>query len=145
MAQVLNVLAPDHFDQAWLSKVVAVGDLKRLKLNNLRKVLNGTVDYLKDVAGMPLTHFPLPDLNAVVDCDPGHLGRLLQLILGVAINCAQQAHYIQAIMEMEEEVQRDVMMATQELTGANTQSIQSLQALEEEPDPAVRRLLMEVD
>merc|ERR1711935_1035523 len=90
LSQVLNVLAPDSFDEAWLSKVVAVGDIKRLKLNNLRKVVNGTVDYLKDVAGMQLTHFPLPDINKVVECDKGHIGRLLQLILGVAINCVQQ-------------------------------------------------------
>ena len=49
----------------------------------------------------------------VVDGDQGHIGRLLQLILGVAINCSEQAEYIQRIMEMEEEVQRVVMMAIQ--------------------------------
>jgi len=88
MAQVLHVLAPDSFDSTWLSKVSTVGDNKRLKLANLRKVLTGTLDYLKDVVGMQLSQFPLPDINKVVECDPAHLGRLLQLILGVAINCS---------------------------------------------------------
>ena len=46
-----------------------------------------------------------------------HIGRLLQLILGVAINCSEQAEYIQRIMEMEEEVQRVVMMAIQVFRG----------------------------
>ena len=63
--QVLNLLAPDQFDTTWLSKVSDVGDNKRLKLNNLRKVLTGTLDYLKDVVGMQLSQFPLPDINKV--------------------------------------------------------------------------------
>ena len=63
--QVLNLLPPDQFDTTWLSKVSDVGDNKRLKLNNLRKVLTGTLDYLKDVVGMQLSQFPLPDINKV--------------------------------------------------------------------------------
>ena len=66
--QVLNLLAPDQFDTTWLSKVSDVGDNKRLKLNNLRKVLTGTLDYLKDVVGMQLSQFPLPDINKVSQC-----------------------------------------------------------------------------
>eukprot|EP00091_Calanus_sinicus_P021898 TRINITY_DN6689_c0_g1_i1.p1 TRINITY_DN6689_c0_g1~~TRINITY_DN6689_c0_g1_i1.p1 ORF type:complete len:194 (-),score=68.62 TRINITY_DN6689_c0_g1_i1:79-660(-) len=143
MAQVLNLLAPDQFDTTWLSKVSDVGDNKRLKLNNLRKVLTGTLDYLKDVVGMQLSQFPLPDINKVVDCDNAHLGRLLQLILGVAINCSKQAEYIQAIMEMEEQVQRVVMMAIQEMHGMPTHSIQSLPILED--DMQVKKLMEEME
>lgn len=143
MAQVLNLLAPDQFDTTWLSKVSDVGDNKRLKLNNLRKVLTGTLDYLKDVVGMQLSQFPLPDINKVVECDNAHLGRLLQLILGVAINCSKQAEYIQAIMEMEEQVQRVVMMAIQEMHGMPTHSIQSLPILED--DMQVKKLMEEME
>jgi len=143
MAQVLNLLAPDQFDSTWLSKVSDVGDNKRLKLNNLRKVLTGTLDYLKDVVGMQLSQFPLPDINKVVECDNAHLGRLLQLILGVAINCSKQAEYIQAIMEMEEQVQRVVMMAIQEMHGMPTHSIQSLPILED--DMQVKKLMEEME
>ena len=49
----------------------------------------------------------------VVEGDKVHIGRLLQLILGVAINCGEQAEYIQKIMEMEEDVQRVLMLAIQ--------------------------------
>ena len=45
--------------------------------------------------------------------DPGHLGRLLQLILGVAINCDSKTDHIQALLTMEQDVQRVVMMAIQ--------------------------------
>lgn len=143
MAQVLHVLAPDSFDSTWLSKVSSVGDNKRLKLANLRKVLTGTLDYLKDVVGMQLSQFPLPDINKVVECDPAHLGRLLQLILGVAINCSKTADHIQAIMEMDSDVQRVVMMAIQEMHGMPTQSVQSLPIIED--DAQVKKLMEEME
>ena len=51
----------------------------------------------------------------MVENDPGHLGRLLQLILGVAINCDSKTDHIQALLTMEQDVQRVVMMAIQVL------------------------------
>lgn len=43
------------------------------------------------------------------------LGRLLQLILGCAVNCANKEEYIGRIMSMEESVQHVVMNAIQEV------------------------------
>lgn len=143
MAQVLHMLAPDSFDTTWLSKVSAVGDNKRLKVANLRKVLTGSLDYLKDVVGMQLSQFPLPDINKVVECDQGHLGRLLQLILGVAINCAGQGDHIQAIMEMDSDVQRVVMIAIQEMQGVPTQAVNSMPIIED--DAQVKKLMEEME
>ena len=47
--------------------------------------------------------------------DEGELGRLLQLILGCAVNCEDKQEYIQRIMSMEESVQVVVMNAIQEV------------------------------
>ena len=47
--------------------------------------------------------------------DPSELGRLLQLILGCAVNCDDKQEYIQRIMSMEESVQHVVMNAIQEV------------------------------
>jgi protein HOOK3 len=47
--------------------------------------------------------------------DHGELGRLLQLILGCAVNCTEKQEYIQRIMSMEESVQHVVMTAIQEV------------------------------
>lgn len=43
------------------------------------------------------------------------LSRLLQLILGCAVNCADKQEYIQRIMSMEVSVQQVVMNAIQEV------------------------------
>ncbi len=48
--------------------------------------------------------------------DTGELGRLMQLILGCAVNCEDKHEYIQRIMSMEEAVQHDVMNAIQEVS-----------------------------
>ena len=43
------------------------------------------------------------------------IGRLLQLLLGCAVNCEQKQLYIEKIMNMEESVQQLIMQAIQEL------------------------------
>ena len=45
------------------------------------------------------------------------LSRLMQLILGCAINCDTKEDYIQNIMSMEESVQHSVMTAIQQVGG----------------------------
>ena len=39
-------------------------------------------------------------------------GRLLQLILGVAVNCDQKQKYIESIMYLEESIQQVIMLGT---------------------------------
>jgi len=46
-------------------------------------------------------------------CDRAELGRLLQLLLGCAVNCGHKQQYITVIMGMEESVQRVIMQAIQ--------------------------------
>jgi len=58
----------------------------------------------------------MPNVNEIGEHNShGDLGRLLQLILGCAVNCDEKHQYIQAIMSMEESVQHVVMNAIQEL------------------------------
>ena len=52
--------------------------------------------------------------------DVSELGRLLQLILGCAVNCEEKQEYIQRIMGMEESVQHSVMRAIQEVCALNS-------------------------
>uniref|UniRef100_A0A803XPK3 Hook microtubule tethering protein 1 n=1 Tax=Meleagris gallopavo TaxID=9103 RepID=A0A803XPK3_MELGA len=58
----------------------------------------------------------IPDLNKISEkSDPTELGRLMQLILGCAVNCERKQEHIQNIMTLEESVQHVVMTAIQEL------------------------------
>uniref|UniRef100_A0A8B9JKM3 Hook microtubule-tethering protein 1 n=1 Tax=Astyanax mexicanus TaxID=7994 RepID=A0A8B9JKM3_ASTMX len=111
---------PSWFSENWLARIKEdVGDNMRLKVNNLKKILQIIVDYYNEVLNQQISGFTLPDLVRVAEhSDPVELGRLLQLILGCAVKCDRKQEYIQIIMTLEESVQHVVMTAIQELKKA---------------------------
>ncbi|XP_076217209.1 protein Hook homolog 3-like isoform X1 [Aptenodytes patagonicus] len=117
MAQVLQKIDPTYFDENWLNRIkTEVGDNWRLKVSNLKKILKGILDYNHEILGQQINDFALPDVSLIGEhSDAAELGRMLQLILGCAVNCEQKQEYIQTIMMMEESVQHVVMTAIQEL------------------------------
>uniref|UniRef100_A0A8D3CER8 Protein Hook homolog 3 n=1 Tax=Scophthalmus maximus TaxID=52904 RepID=A0A8D3CER8_SCOMX len=100
MAQALQKIDIVYFSDAWISRIKPeVGDNWRLK-----------------ILGQHINDFILPDVSMIGEhSDAAELGRMLQLILGCAVNCEQKQEYIQTIMMMEESVQHVVMTAIQEL------------------------------
>ncbi|XP_067846390.1 protein Hook homolog 1 [Heptranchias perlo] len=117
MAQVLNQIDQSWFNELWLSRIKGdVGENSRLKMNNLKKILQMVLNYYHEVLGLQIADFLHPDLNLIVEhVDVVELGRLLQLILGCAVNCEKKQEHIQNIMTLEESVQHNVMTAIQEL------------------------------
>ncbi|TDH01933.1 hypothetical protein EPR50_G00167800 [Perca flavescens] len=122
MAQALQKIDIVYFNDSWISRVKPeVGDNWRLKISNLKKVLKGILDYNQEILGQHINDFTLPDVNLIGEhSDAAELGRMLQLILGCAVNCEQKQEYIQTIMMMEESVQHVVMTAIQELMSKET-------------------------
>ncbi|TRY87927.1 hypothetical protein DNTS_005227, partial [Danionella cerebrum] len=117
MAQVLQRIDGMFFTDAWISRIKPdVGENWRLKVSNLKKIIKGILDYNQEVLGQQINDFALPDVTLIAEhSDAAELGRMLQLILGCAVNCEQKQEYIQTIMMMEESVQHVVMTAIQEL------------------------------
>lgn len=145
MAQVLNQIAPDYFNEAWLAKIKSEDVTNwRLKVSNLKKILKGILEYNLEVLGIQIHDFQMPDVNAIGEhSNRGELGRLLQLILGCAVNCTEKQEYIQRIMSMEESVQHVVMTAIQELmtkemtTDADSEVGEQLKRTAEELNSAI--------
>ncbi|KFO84272.1 Protein Hook 1, partial [Buceros rhinoceros silvestris] len=117
MAQVLHQIDVAWFDASWLNRIKDdVGDNWRIKSSNLKKILQGIMDYYHEFLGQQISEELIPDLNRISEnSDPAELGRLLQLILGCAVNCERKQEHIQNIMTLEESVQHVVMTAIQEL------------------------------
>uniref|UniRef100_A0A8C2BTT5 Protein Hook homolog 3 n=1 Tax=Cyprinus carpio TaxID=7962 RepID=A0A8C2BTT5_CYPCA len=92
MAQVLQKIDGMYFTDAWISRIKPdVGDNWRLKISNLKKILKGILDYNHEVLGQQINDFTLPDVCLIAEhSDAAELGRMLQLILGCAINCEQK-------------------------------------------------------
>ncbi|XP_044056761.1 protein Hook homolog 1 isoform X2 [Siniperca chuatsi] len=122
MSQALHQIDPAWFTDGWLSRIKTdIEDKWRLKMNNLKKILQMVVDYYNEVLAQEISDFPLPDLALAAEhSDPVELGRLLQLILGCAVRCERKQEYIQIIMTLEESVQHVVMTAIQELMSKET-------------------------
>lgn len=130
IAKILALLAPDHFNGEWLSKIK--GDISadnwRVKVSNLRKILDKIVDWYTDVLCQNISTWGgLPDINAIgKENNSMHLGRLLQLVIGIAVQCNEKKDYIDILMRLEEGVQLGVMQAVQEIMQAGREGYQSL-------------------
>ncbi|XP_028259011.1 protein Hook homolog 1 [Parambassis ranga] len=122
ISQALHQIDPAYFTDGWLSRIKTdVEDNWRLKMNNLKKILQMVLSYYNEVLTQDMSNFPMPDLSLVAEhSHPVQLGRLLQLILGCAIRCERKQEYIQIIMTLEESVQHVVMTAIQELMSNET-------------------------
>uniref|UniRef100_A0A4X1W5N8 Hook microtubule tethering protein 1 n=1 Tax=Sus scrofa TaxID=9823 RepID=A0A4X1W5N8_PIG len=118
MAQVLHQIDMAWFNESWLSRIKEdIGDNWRIKASNLKKVLQGIMSYYNEFLGQQISEELIPDLNQITECsDSVELGRLLQLILGCAVNCEKKQEHIQNIMTLEESVQHVVMTAIQEVS-----------------------------
>ena len=57
-----------------------VSDNKRLKANNLRKIVNSITDYTNDVIGLQLVDFTMPDTNRAAEGNIQDVGRIIQVI-----------------------------------------------------------------
>ncbi|KAM8889044.1 protein Hook homolog 1 isoform 1-T1 [Synchiropus picturatus] len=122
ISEALHQIDPAWFSDAWCSRIKTdVEDNRRLKMNNLKKILQFVVDYYHEVLGQDISDFLLPDVALVAEhAAADDLGRLLQLVLGCAVKCERKQEYIQIIMTLEESVQHVVMTAIQELLSKET-------------------------
>ncbi|XP_019519647.1 PREDICTED: protein Hook homolog 2 isoform X2 [Hipposideros armiger] len=122
IAYVLNQIDSSWFNEAWLQRISEdAGSNWRLKVSNLKTILQSLVEYSQDVLGHPISEQHLPDVSLIGEfSDPGELGKLLQLVLGCAISCEKKQEHIQRIMTLEESVQHVVMEAIQELMTKDT-------------------------
>ncbi|XP_034172315.1 hook microtubule tethering protein [Osmia lignaria lignaria] len=117
LADALAQIAPEWFTAAWRAKIKTdVSSNWRLKVSNLKKIVEAVMEYYVECLNQPLSGYIKPDATKIGEhCDNHELRRLLQLILGCAVNCNQKQQYITRIMGMEETVQQAIMQSIQEL------------------------------
>uniref|UniRef100_A0A8B9MYX6 Hook microtubule tethering protein 2 n=1 Tax=Accipiter nisus TaxID=211598 RepID=A0A8B9MYX6_9AVES len=117
LAHVLHSIDASWFNETWLGRIRDdAEDNWRLKVSNLRKVLQSVLEYWQDVLGQAVAEQHVPDVVlAAQHADPEQLGKLVRLVLGCAVSCERREEHIQRIMTLEESVQHVVMTAIQEL------------------------------
>lgn len=121
IAKCLNNIDSEHFNDDWMSKIKAdTNENWRLKLLNLKKILQTLTDYYTEVLNHSLSGFTMPNLNLILESAHSsevddELSHFLQLVLGCAVNCERKSDFIKNIMEMNEYTQHMLMTAIQEL------------------------------
>ncbi|KAM4635087.1 protein Hook homolog 2 [Polymixia lowei] len=117
VAHVLHRIDPSWFNETWLGRIKEESGANwRLKVSNLKKILQSMLEYYHDVLGHQVSDEHLPDVNLIGEMeDVTELGKLVQLVLGCAVSCEKKQEQIQQIMTLEESVQHVVMTAIQEL------------------------------
>ncbi|XP_074423147.1 protein Hook homolog 2 [Larus michahellis] len=117
LAHVLHSIDASWFNETWLGRIRDdTEDNWRLKVSNLRKVLQSVLEYWQDVLGQVVAEQHVPDVAlAAQRADPEQLGKLVRLVLGCAVSCERREEHIQRIMTLEESVQHVVMTSIQEL------------------------------
>ncbi|XP_029583936.1 protein Hook homolog 2-like isoform X1 [Salmo trutta] len=117
IAHVLHRIDPSWFNEAWLGRIKEESEANwRLKVSNLKKILQSMLEYYHDVLGHQIADEHLPDINLIGEFgDVTELGKLVQLVLGCAVSCEKKQEQIQQIMTLEESDQHVVMTAIQEL------------------------------
>ncbi|KAF4080748.1 hypothetical protein AMELA_G00174830 [Ameiurus melas] len=117
IAHVLHKIDPSWFNEAWVGRIKEeTGDNWRIKVSNLKKILQSMLEYYHDVLGQQVADVHVPDVSLIGEMgDVAELGRLVQLVLGCAVSCEKKQEHIQQIMTLEESVQHVVMTAIQEL------------------------------
>lgn len=117
LAEALAQIAPEWFTAVWKAKIkIDVGTNWRLRVSNMKKIVEAVMEYYMECLNQQLSGYVKPDAIKIGEhCDSDELRRLLQLILGCAVNCDQKQQYITKIMSMEETVQQAIMQSIQEL------------------------------
>lgn len=145
MLEALIQIAPEHFNKLVPKIKKDVNSSWRLRVSNLKKILEAVIEYYQDVLTLQVLEEGRPDVMEIgAKSDAVQLSKLLRLILGCAINCERKQEYITKIMHMEESVQRNIMQAIQQLeqvTGGRS----GLSLLILDSDPRMSRLVGDLE
>ncbi|XP_027205111.2 protein Hook homolog 3-like isoform X1 [Dermatophagoides pteronyssinus] len=135
ITHALVQIAPEYFSTEILSKIEnECGNNWFLRVSNLRRIYLRIVDYYGEVLDRTVPDKLQPDLEAIArDYNLASLGKLLQLILGCAINCVNKEKHIEIMTTLSLQVKQALKIAIDELenfeenTNAGITSNQSLQ------------------
>lgn len=113
LGHILGQLIPSSFQADVLKRDAETNDF--LKLANLKNIVKALDKYYQEELGLPSIidedSEDSVDVNAIAKAgDLGQISRLVQLILGVAVECENKVLYIQEIMKLDPSSQKELMV-----------------------------------
>lgn len=117
ITHALVQIAPEYFSTEILSKIEKeCGNNWFLRVSNLRRIYLRIVDYYGEILDRTMPDKLQPDLESIArDYNLISLGKLLQLILGCAINCVNKEKHIEIMTTLSLQVKQALKIAIDEL------------------------------
>ncbi|CAG9855252.1 unnamed protein product [Phyllotreta striolata] len=147
MLDALLQISPEHFSKLETKIKRDVGANNwRLRISNLKKILEAVIEYYQDVLTLNVLESGVPDVVKMGESnDLVQLAKLLRLILGCAINCEKKQEYITMIMDMEESIQQNIKQAIEQLEEVTGGSGRSISLLILDSDTRVMKLVSDLE
>ncbi|PRP87618.1 hypothetical protein PROFUN_04645 [Planoprotostelium fungivorum] len=112
LSEVVEHIIPHYFDSSSIKKEAENNDF--LKISNLKKINTALDEFFQNELGFS-SEVEVDTAAIIRDGNEAELVKLLQLILGTAIECENKVEYIQSIMQLDAASQRVLMDVIQEV------------------------------
>jgi protein HOOK3 len=117
LSQILTQIIPQFFTNEWLEKIDK-NDFEinvKIRENNLRIIYEKILEYFTEIE-IQFEEKLLPNVTKIaLSDDKQELGLLLQLILGLTINCDNKSYFVDVINGLDFETQTGLMNAIKNL------------------------------
>jgi protein HOOK3 len=117
LSQILTQIIPQFFTNEWLEKIDK-NDFEinaKIRENNLRIICEKILEYFTQIE-IKFEDKLLPNLTKIaLSDDKQELGLLLQLVLGLTINCDNKSYFVDVINGLDFETQKGLMNAIKNL------------------------------
>ena len=98
LTEAMAQIAPAHFDTSSLKR--GVGGNSILCGTNLQKLLRNLRDFYSEELGQTLSPAAVDSALIASEKDPTETAKLVELVLGAAVQCEQAGAYIARIMQV---------------------------------------------
>ena len=111
--RILQEIAHSHFPEGALKD--NCGSNAILKSTNIKKLLRALESYYKDVLLQDID-MSFIDPAKVAQADPAEVSKLVEMVLGCAIQCEDKHRYIERLMKnLDTETRADLMILTKQV------------------------------
>ena len=107
---VLREIAPNHFPSGLLKDC---GTNTILRSTNIKKLLRALEGYYKE-ALLQNVEMSAVDADKVAQGDCKEVGKLVQMVLGCAVQCDEKHRYIERVLKLDKASQADLMVLTKQ-------------------------------
>eukprot|EP00053_Salpingoeca_punica_P015853 m.146872 g.146872 ORF g.146872 m.146872 type:complete len:869 (+) comp16817_c0_seq1:136-2742(+) len=161
LAEIMAQIAPKFMTADKLSKLKRdAGANAVIKASNIKKLKRTLLDFYADELKVEEANISIPSDQDVASGQLEAVSKMMELVLGCAVQCATKETYITQLMQLDDDVQQDLMSSIQQMislthdsarastgdaSGGNDEAVRKALIEKEEAAHSLRQLKREYD